>query len=365
MVRATTPAVDTNVSVELDNQTVTFQDVKRLIAPGLTDQEAILFLKIAEAVGLNPFKREIYAIKYGQSPAQFVTGYQVYLQRAEMSGKLNGWSVEVDDEENPTKATVTIHRKDWDLPFVWTAYAKHWNTGRALWKDKPGFMLRKVAIGQAFRLAFPVEVAGLPYLEEEATSGATEIESPPLATIEPPKPAEAVAMIPEENDTEETSEPDVEDVEIETEKPKPRVTNARVEDPKLDEARRFYFRSIKGIFKDDDERHEWQKNAVGKESVRDWTLQDFGTAAEKLGEMMAERAEAEEDTKPKPATKAQLSAIARLCQQRGFRSVGDTKFLDKVEETIGRRPDSITKISADEAGKIIEALQPPIQEGLL
>ena len=46
--------------------TITFQDVKRLICPLATDQEAAVFLKICSSLSLNPFANEIYLIKYSE-----------------------------------------------------------------------------------------------------------------------------------------------------------------------------------------------------------------------------------------------------------------------------------------------------------
>jgi phage recombination protein Bet len=134
----------------------------------LDDKERLQFIQIAKAYNLNPFKREIYCLKFG-STIQIITGYEVYLKRAEKTGKLDGWKAEIVNEkdQNNTKAIVTIFRKDWSKAFVHEVYFKEYNSTNPVWKSKPLTMLKKVAIGQDFRLAFPDECGGMPYEESE------------------------------------------------------------------------------------------------------------------------------------------------------------------------------------------------------
>jgi hypothetical protein len=143
--------------------TITATDITKFLCPTATEKEVYMALNIIKSYQLNPFKREVHIIKYGTQPAQVVVGYEVYLKRAERTGQLNGWETTSDEET----ATCTIYRKDWDKPLVWTISKKEFDKGQASWKSMPDFMLKKVAIAQAFRLAFPDELGGLPYLKEE------------------------------------------------------------------------------------------------------------------------------------------------------------------------------------------------------
>ena len=43
------------------------------------------FIEICVLYGLNPFKREIYAVPYGEG-FNIIVGYEFYLKRAERSG---------------------------------------------------------------------------------------------------------------------------------------------------------------------------------------------------------------------------------------------------------------------------------------
>jgi len=151
---------------------LTKDDIRKYICPAADDKEIFLFLGVCKSFGLNPMKREVYLIKYGSAPAQIVTGYEVYLKRADRTGKLNGWKVDVAKDKQT--ATITINRKDWDKPFEWVVYSSEFDRGQSNWKSMPAFMLRKVAMGQGFRLCFPDEMGGLPYLPEEISAGTSE-----------------------------------------------------------------------------------------------------------------------------------------------------------------------------------------------
>ena len=148
-----------------------WQEIRNNYAPGATDTEFALFCDACKANGLDPRKREAYFVKYGNSKGQIITGYQTYLKRAELSGKLNGWDVKLTKAGGkPTEAVLTIYRKDWEKPFVWSVDADEFNKQQSTWSAMPGFMLKKVAIAQGFRIAFPDELGGLPYTNEEVAS---------------------------------------------------------------------------------------------------------------------------------------------------------------------------------------------------
>lgn len=145
----------------------------------LTKAEAKQFVEIAMAYGLNPFKREIYATKYGNN-FSIIVGFETYLKRAERSGLLSGWKVETSGEINKQNvadsnitATITIHRKDWNEPFVHSVYFGEYvqrtkeGYPNKFWREKPITMIKKVAMAQGFRLCFSDENGGLPYTSEE------------------------------------------------------------------------------------------------------------------------------------------------------------------------------------------------------
>jgi hypothetical protein len=142
---------------------VSMADIKKYIAPNATDKELFMFMGIAKSYGLNPLKREIHFVKYGSAPASIIVGYEIYLKRAERTGKLDGWKCWIEGD----KAVIEIKRKDQSIPIKWEVDRKEFDKQQSTWKAMPNFMLKKVAIAQGFRLAFPDELGGLPYLAEE------------------------------------------------------------------------------------------------------------------------------------------------------------------------------------------------------
>lgn len=139
----------------------------------LSEGEKHTYLSIAKAFNLNPFKREIHISKYGEQMS-IITGYEVYIKRAERTGQLDGWNATTSGSiaTGDLKATVTIYRKDRAHPFVWEANydecVQKTRDGKVtkFW-EKAAFMTKKVAISQAFRLCFSDELAGMPYTSDE------------------------------------------------------------------------------------------------------------------------------------------------------------------------------------------------------
>jgi phage recombination protein Bet len=148
----------------------------------LQENEKIMFLNIAKEFQLNPFKREIHITAYGEGQYRkfaLITGYEVYIKRAERTGKLNGWKAWVEGSGENLSAKVQIYRKDWAYPFEHEVYysecVQRSKEGKpnAIWQKQAKFMLRKVAIGQGFRLCFSDELGGMPYEEAELPNNET------------------------------------------------------------------------------------------------------------------------------------------------------------------------------------------------
>jgi phage recombination protein Bet len=152
----------------------------------LNEKQEAMFLQLALRNQLDPFKREIYAIPYGND-FNIVTGYQVYIQRAETTNRLNGWHCEAmrNEKNELIGAKIVIYRKDFEHPFEWEVTLKEFDKGQSSWKKMPEFMIKKVCIGQGFRLAFPNELGGLPYLQEELEELTPAGESNPESNGEP------------------------------------------------------------------------------------------------------------------------------------------------------------------------------------
>jgi len=163
------------------------------LAQELTEAERTQFISTCQAFGLNPWKREVYATVYGEGSYRrfsVIVGYEVYLKRAERTGRLDGWSSRIEGTGNDMKAIVTIHRKDWSEPLLHEVYfaeavqKKKDGSPTSFWTKMPRFQLKKVCISQAFRLCFPDELGGLPYDASELPDA----EALTTASAVPPSP---------------------------------------------------------------------------------------------------------------------------------------------------------------------------------
>lgn len=164
-------------AITIDSKTI--QDFLFSSETKLSEKQKNMFMQLSIRNQLDPFRREIYAIAYG-SEFNIVTGYQVYIQRADATGKLDGWECIVlrNNKNELIGARITIHRKDFTYPFVWEVSLSEFDKGQSNWKKMPEFMIKKVCIGQGFRLAFPNELGDMPYLQEELEG--LQPEKPPL-----------------------------------------------------------------------------------------------------------------------------------------------------------------------------------------
>ena len=184
------------------------------IAAKLDERGKKLFVEIARMNNLNPLKREIHAVamwdsdteKYRLTP---VTGYEVYIDRAEESGRLEYWNVgeEGSIKDKDYRAILTIKRRDWAREFKWVARysevmrCKRDGTPTAIWKERPTFMTQKVAISQGFRLCFRDVLRGMPYTADEMIGdeprNVTPIAEPKAIEVKPAEP-KPVSSAPQE-----------------------------------------------------------------------------------------------------------------------------------------------------------------------
>lgn len=155
-----------------------------------TPQEKALFLSVAKAWNLNPLKREIHAVKIGGDEDDEtkgilvpVVGYEVYLKRAEATGRLEYWNVtdtgsinRQDWKASDLTVSVTIKRRDQPREFVWKVrytecvalkYVSGKRIPNSMWDKRGYFMTMKCATGQAFRLLFPEILGEMPYIDAE------------------------------------------------------------------------------------------------------------------------------------------------------------------------------------------------------
>lgn len=164
--------------------------LKRTVAKGTTDDEFSLFIYTAKRTGLDPFIKQIYAIKRWDSATNgyimgIQTGIDGYRLVAARTGELAGIDqpvFEPDAEEawHPRMAIVTVYRfvNGERCAFVgearWSEYAQKKKDEDGSWRyigkwaqgEMPYNQLAKCAEAQAHRKAFPMDLSGI-YTAEE------------------------------------------------------------------------------------------------------------------------------------------------------------------------------------------------------
>lgn len=182
----------------------------------VSDQEVALFLNLCRFQHLNPFLREAYLIKFGNSPATMVIGKEVFTKRAKRNKDYRGFEagiivqckdgeivnrtgtfslaseallggfakVYIDKFERPVEITVSLDE-----------YIGVKSNGEvnSQWAKKPATMIRKVALVQALREAFPEEFQGMYSQEELPIAVDFELSDAPIETS---MPAENSVVVP-------------------------------------------------------------------------------------------------------------------------------------------------------------------------
>jgi phage recombination protein Bet len=179
------------IIVAEDGKTYTFDEVATYVkyhAPDATQAEIEEFFNYCRIRSLSPY--DVHFIKWGktQKPT-IVVGKDAFLKRAERSKQLDGYKagviVEKDgkiqykdgafyirDKEELVGGWAEVYRKDFSHPVRTEVsldeYLRVKKDGSVMenWAKMPATMIRKVALVQALREAFPGEMSGM-YVAEE------------------------------------------------------------------------------------------------------------------------------------------------------------------------------------------------------
>lgn len=181
------------------------QLVKDTVCRGADDNEFKIFCYTCKRTGLDPFARQIYAIKRydAQLEREVMTvqtgidGYRVIADRNGYAGQDSPQlAFEQPGDRQPTSATVTVYRlvAGQRVAFSHTAYwdeyvqLKKDGTMTRFWSKMPKNQLAKCAEAGALRKAFPNDLSGIYTTDEMAQA-----DNPEPTTASKPAPSRKAA----------------------------------------------------------------------------------------------------------------------------------------------------------------------------
>jgi phage recombination protein Bet len=156
-------------------------EIRKLFAANLDEREFTFFMTLGKGLGANPFKREIWAVKYDASkPASIFCGRDFYRRKAQEQEDYNGHvtdAVYTNDQFKVVNgipehayslvdrgeligAYTAVYRKSIDKPFFVFVKLSEYDKGFSLWKTMKETLIKKVSEAQGLRGAYQGIFAG-------------------------------------------------------------------------------------------------------------------------------------------------------------------------------------------------------------
>ena len=144
--------------------------------------DIVQFIAICKYNRLNPFLNEAYLVKYGDKPAQMIVSKEALLKRAESCPEFDGLQAglivkrgsDIIEEEGALLLPedqllggwARVYRTDRKYPSTARVSLTEYDRKQSTWNAMRSTMIRKTAVVQALREAFPTQLGAL-YTAEE------------------------------------------------------------------------------------------------------------------------------------------------------------------------------------------------------
>lgn len=205
------------INYEVNNEEVKLSPamVRKYLVNGngkVTDQEVVMFMQLCRYQKLNPFLKEAYLVKFGSQAASIITSKEAFMKRAENNKHYKGFKAgivvargeEMKHLDGAIKmpkdeligAWAEVYRDDRDEPSHVEISLEEFCKGQATWKQMPMNMIRKTALVNALREAFPENLGSL-YTEDDKQ---------PVQEIQPEEEQPKAAKVSDLFDTEDKNE---------------------------------------------------------------------------------------------------------------------------------------------------------------
>lgn len=175
--------------------------IKNMYCKGCTDDEFKVFLYTCERTGLDPFAKQVYAIKRGQAMTiqTSIDGYRLVAERTGRYCPGQKPTYEYDKNGKLLSATAYVKKLTqdgtWHVVEAEAAFSEYMQAYNGkpsgLWEKMPRVMLAKCAEALAIRKCFPAELAGV-YTKDEMEQADVEVVDATVSKMERVQPIEYI-----------------------------------------------------------------------------------------------------------------------------------------------------------------------------
>lgn len=171
-----------NRSLDMWSNNEVLAQIKEIYGKGLSNGEFETLVQLGKNTGLNPFLKEVWAVKFGNNPAQIFIGRDGYRKGAQANPDYDYHHVDAvysNDEYHYNPINGDLHhkynfkdrgqligaygltkRRNSSRPHYVFVELKEYNKKQSNWNTMPATMIKKVAEAQVLKMAFQHLFAG-------------------------------------------------------------------------------------------------------------------------------------------------------------------------------------------------------------